>query len=138
MNFNNEQLIKDAVNVFNEFMGQANVDYDTSYVRYAEFGPEHVRLQSNFVKESKLYLTNVEDKLSDRYFSALAALFKKIFLEMEKTESGRPTVAIIKLSNDGAYDLIFDYGNPRALEINVLSLGQENSYFKGKSITRFR
>ena len=127
-----DKLIVMAAEVLQEFMSLTKLDWGSVYLRFVRYSDSQCSTQWSYVHERKLIMVSAKklgEELVDKYMDTLEALMKELFIEIERENEKLPVVAVLKVTANGEYNVKFDYSDTNALEINLIRLCLENSYF---------
>jgi hypothetical protein len=127
-----DKFIVMAAKVLKEFMELTEVDWDEAFFRFVKYSSTHVSVQFSYIFQRKLIMgagKNIDKRKKREYQETLQNLMKEVFIDIEKEDKKEPLVAVLKVTGEGNYNVKFDYEDTNALEINLIRLGLDNSYF---------
>ena len=127
-----DTLIVEAAQLLRECLNHAKeLPWESAYFRHVEYSPAHDSQEISYIANRELAMSGsvIERNVRNQYLDAIAELLGKLFRAIEQEGVQAPVVAVLKVTPAGEYNLKFDYDCTNALEINLLRVGLDNSYF---------
>ncbi|MDM5179971.1 hypothetical protein PO883_22530 [Massilia sp. DJPM01] len=124
-----DEVVREMTGVLLEFMALTRLDWDATYFRFARPGGGTTSSEWLYRKDRDLNYFQGMAQLEMTYQTTLEKLAEDLSDAMVSEGRERPVVIVATVDSGKNYNLKFDYKNPSALEIRLLSLGMANSYF---------
>ncbi|NHZ90322.1 hypothetical protein F2P45_15035 [Massilia sp. CCM 8733] len=124
-----DEIVQKMAGVLLEFMTLTKLDWDATYFRFASPGGGTTSSEWLYRKDRELNYFQGMAQLEMTYQNTLEKLAENLSAEIVSEGREQPVVIVATVDSEKKYNLKLDYRDPSALEIRLLSLGMENSYF---------
>ena len=127
MNLQKDQLVISMSKCLFELMGLASEKWEEVYFWFSKPNNSHTQSQCTFKNEKELSFV-IHEK-DDDYFEVLEGLMETLFEEIGKNKQHGPKVCVLRVNAEGEFNVDFDYEDPEAMNVSILALGYEHSFF---------
>lgn len=136
MNSHLNTLNSELASLFFEYIENLNEDWSSAYFRCVYYDAAHTSFQWNFKIGNKLKLAEMADEIFEKYSDAITELTKGVLTSIHCSNIPDATVVVLTINKDRTFKFNYSYGDCKAIDISILSIGKPNSFFiNDKNIT---